>query len=463
MFIGIASYSFGFLVEAALYFKPSWMLIAGLCTSMAWAQEGQGNEGVAPAPSEQAVVTSEGSMPAALVELVRLVLVRHPELVSAQAQSRAAASQLAQSQSQAGPRVELGVNAGVEQQQFQRNDISNDYRQLMASVRAVKPLLDPALTAQVAGRRQALAAADWQVAIKQEDLMLRTLEVYADVVRATQLLSLSQANLALHRDYVTQVKGIAKLDVGRASDLPVAQGRVALAESINTTRLIALEQARSALQSLTGLSQLPELPVLPLLKPAQTLEEAYQTSLSSSASLQLARAEIELARQSIEQAGADYRPRISLETSGKTGRDWGGVAGGQHDVYIGVRLDWLAWANGANRHAVQAATEQKTAADFAYEKSRDELRLRVTNAWYDFLGQAQALNAYTAYAQHAQEMVTANRQQFAIGRRSLLDVLNAENELFTARSNEVGAHTEQLKASLRLLALQGRLPALLGQ
>lgn len=402
------------------------------------------------------------ALPTVVAELVRLVMLRHPELVRVAAQQRTAASQLQQVQAQRGPSVSLDVNAGLEHQRFNVTNISANYQQALANVRLVQPLMDPAAQVQVQQKRQELSAADWKVNNKQQELMLRTIEAYIEVLRATELLNLSQGYLSMHRDYVKQVKGIAQLDVGRASDLPVAQGRVALAESVNTMRLLALEQARAQLQSLTGLSILPEMPPLPLLKPAETLEEAYQACLSASPALQVARAEIDLARRGVDLIKSEQLPRLSLESSGKAGRDWGGVHGVQHDVYLGLRLQWQVWSNGADRHAVQAAAEQETAATFAYEQARDELRLRVNSAWYDFLGQAQTLDSYRDYVRHARDMVDASRQQFAIGRRSLLDVLNAENESFTARSNEAGARYAQIKASVQLLALQGRLPTLLG-
>jgi adhesin transport system outer membrane protein len=59
-------------------------------------------------------------------------------------------------------------------------------------------------------------------------------------------------------------------------------------------------------------------------------------------------------------------------------------------------------------------------------------------------------------------MVDASRKQFKIGRRSLLDVLNAENELFTARSNKLTAELDQIKSAWRLVGLQGQLAVVLG-
>ena len=55
------------------------------------------------------------------------------------------------------------------------------------------------------------------------------------------------------------------------------------------------------------------------------------------------------------------------------------------------------------------------------------------------------------------QVVNAYAEQFKIGRRSLLDVLNAENELFTARTNAMTANTDAALSAWRLLSLRGYL------
>jgi adhesin transport system outer membrane protein len=351
---------------------------------------------------------------------------------------------------------------GFEKQKINAASLTNKYEQVQAQARVTMPLLDHGLKAQIEQRRSASVGADWRLVDKREDLMLRTLETYAEMLRASRLLQLSQANLAMHRDYVQQVKAIAKLDLGRAADLPAAMGRVSLAEAVNTSRLARLEQVRLEFQSLTGLARVQDMPDLVRFAPASTLDDAYQAALKASPALQVAQADIEAARQGVLLAKAPYRPRLSLDASAKSGRDWGGLKGQQSDLYLGLQAEWTVPAGGAYGHAVQAATESEVATRYAYEKARDELQLRVSTAWFDFLAQSQSLDSYTDYVQHAEAMVDASRKQFKIGRRSLLDVLNAENELFTARSNKLSAELDQIKSAWRLVGLQGQLAVVLG-
>lgn len=440
-----------------LFRKAFWISIAvsGLGQfPLAWAE---GALNPSPTPSDaQAVV------PSAAQAYVRMTLSRHPELLQAEAQSRAAQSQAREAQALRSPRLSALANAGAEHQRLDLAGVTHHYKQSQGQLRMTVPIYDTGLSAQIEQREQASLSADWKLVDRREDLMLRTLEAYAEVVRATQMHRLSQAHLAMHRDYVKQVKAITRLDLGRAADLPTAQGRVALAESVNISRLASLEQARSAFRHLTGVAVVQDLSPLAVFVPAASLDEAYQAALKASPALQVAKADIEAARQGVQLAKAPYQPRLNLDASTRRGRDWGGIKGDQTDHYLGVQAEWSFWQGKAQSHAIHAASENEAASRYAHEKARDELQLRVSNAWYEYLAHGQARNAYADYVSHAEAMVETSRQQFRIGRRNLLDVLNAENELFTARSNHLAAEVDQIKAAWRLVGLQGQLASVLG-
>lgn len=438
------------------------ILFLGLVLSLAHATPEIGRQPLNSGSSLAKQADSSGLLSAAVLGYVRMTLQRHPELLLSEAQSRGAESQAREAQAQRAPKLVLSGNTGFDQQKINAANLTNNYERSQAQARVTMPLLDHGLTAQIEQRRYASIGADWKLVDKREDLMLRTLETYTELLRAHRLLKLSQDNLGMHREYVQQVKAIASLDLGRAADLPAAMGRVALAESVNTSRLARLEQVRLEFQSLTGLSQVQDLPGLISFAPALTLDEAYQAALKASPALQVARADIESARQGVLMAKAPYRPRVSLDASARNGRDWGGIKGPQSNLSLGVQADWTLPAGSAYGHAVQAASEGEVATRYAYEKARDELQLRVSRAWFDFLAHSQSLGSYTDYANHAEALVDVSRKQFKIGRRSLLDVLNAENELFTARSNKVSSELDQIKSAWRLIGLQGQLAVVLG-
>jgi adhesin transport system outer membrane protein len=125
-------------------------------------------------------------------------------------------------------------------------------------------------------------------------------------------------------------------------------------------------------------------------------------------------------------------------------------------------MDWTLPNGMVDRYANRSADELVLASRHARDHLQQELRARVEGQWFELLGSSASLKSYNDYAASAEQMVVAYREQFKIGRRTLLEVLNAENELFTARSNVESTRQDIALASWRLVALQGRMRAELG-
>lgn len=401
-------------------------------------------------------------VPAELQLLVRQALERHPDVLMSEAQSQAAYSQAKEARSQLGPAISVGSSVATQRQSLRTGDISNGYQPLYAYVRLSLPLFDPGLKAQSAQREQAAVGADWRWVGRREELMLDVLDAYVELQKSTRLLAISQANLKMHREYLDLVKTIVRRDLGRASDVSTAAARVALAEAVNINRLAQLERSRLTFQSLVGFSAIDVRPELPKIVPAQSLDQAYQLAMKSSPVIQVAQADLTVARFGIAVARAPYQPKVSLDATVKHGSDWGGVKGAQSDVYVGVQAEWRLWSAGGAQAADKAAVANEAASRFALDKIRADLQRQVGVFWFDFVSGNEVTKSYAEYVENARASAEATRQQFRVGRRSLIDVLNAENERFTAESNLVTAQLDLVRASYRLLGIQGQLPGILG-
>jgi adhesin transport system outer membrane protein len=324
------------------------------------------------------------------------------------------------------------------------------------------PLLDVGLLAQINSRQASTVVADWSLTDVREDLILQGALAYQELQRHEKLVELARNNLKSHRQYVAQVKQIALSDIGRAADLPAAVSRVALAESVLTSRLGRLESARVHWVQLTGLNAPDELVVTPPPPPTETLEIAISQALRVSPQVQQAKAAIDVARQNVLVTRSLYLPKLNAEFTRKAGSDWGGVIGSQSSYYAGISLEWSAFSGFSDRYATQASNEAVLAAQHAADHLQNELKARVSQVWYELVAGEKSLESFLVYESNAKDVVEAYRNQFQIGRRSLLDVLNAENELFTARSNLVFTTHDNLSAEWRLAALRGELAASLG-
>jgi adhesin transport system outer membrane protein len=395
-----------------------------------------------------------------LQQFLQQMLASHPKLMQAEAESRGSGYRLKESKAALLPRVNILGNLGYEKQtaeSFRRN-----YNQSLGQARVVMPLLDVGLLAQINSRQASTVVADWSLTDVREDLILQGALAYQELQRHEKLVELARNNLKSHRQYVAQVKQIALSDIGRAADLPAAVSRVALAESVLTSRLGRLESARVHWVQLTGLNAPDELVVTPPPPPTETLEIAISQALRVSPQVQQAKAAIDVARQNVLVTRSLYLPKLNAEFTRKAGSDWGGVIGSQSSYYAGISLEWSAFSGFSDRYATQASNEAVLAAQHAADHLQNELKARVSQVWYELVAGEKSLESFLVYESNAKDVVEAYRNQFQIGRRSLLDVLNAENELFTARSNLVFTTHDNLSAEWRLAALRGELAASLG-
>jgi outer membrane protein TolC len=149
------------------------------------------------------------------------------------------------------------------------------------------PVYDANINADQAQRRAQSTSFDWRLVDVREQLMIRAVDAYGELLRQSRLVTLAQDNLKSHRQYVKQIKDIARSDLGRAADLPAAQARVALAESVLTNRLTRLEAARIQWMQLSGTYVHTLTEPLPPVNLPQVLDEIVANAIDSSPALQV--------------------------------------------------------------------------------------------------------------------------------------------------------------------------------
>jgi adhesin transport system outer membrane protein len=403
-----------------------------------------------------------------LRDLVLQVLLSQSELAQASAENRVSRARWNEARAGALPQLGLSASVGQENQYLEaRTNRFNE--QYSMQWRVTQPLYDAGITARIRQTRANTWGADWSMVQVREQVMVRTLELYAELVRQSRLTELARDNLKLHRQYVGQMKDIARVDLGRASDLPVAQSRVALAESVLTNRLQRLEQARISWRAHTNLPSPEESAVgplatvlrdLPMVDLPRSVELAVQDAISVHPLLQKSLADLVSAQESIGVAAAAAKPRMGAELSERRGSNYGGIFGDQRTLYAGVNVQWNFAVS--DRFSQRAASENMRAAQEAVDTQALRIRSSVESQWYELKAAEASLLSYQDYAEQALSVSQSYAEQFRIGRRSLLDVLNAENELFTARSNALTTKIDAQLAQWRLTSLRGLLAEELG-
>jgi len=311
-------------------------------------------------------------------------------------------------------------------------------------------------------RRQADAdATAYQLQALGERLASQVADVYMNLLRDNELLELANKNLERHQEILERIRARSDSGVGREADLDQAVARVSGAQATVVERETALTESLIRYVKLVGYP-----PVKVLLKPdvskeglPATVEEAVDYAVQHHPAIITTEADMEAANQQIRNARSLNWPRVELVASKRYGDDLDGVEGFDEDFQVLLNLNYNLYNGNADEAKIKRSVARKQQARDQREDNIREVSEAVRQAWNGF---TQIERRMAALERHVASQVKARDayvEQFRIGDRTLLDVLDAENELFQARSTLVDARRDYGTALFRLRASMGTLVA----
>lgn len=309
-----------------------------------------------------------------------------------------------------------------------------------------------------------VSSSAYRVHAGYENTALRTTEVYLEVLKRRELLELARRNLATHEAVHAQVVQRTESGLGRRADLEQADARLALARANVETEDGNLTDAQTSYLRVVGV--LPDedmkrpTPAQGLL-PA-SIDQATDQALANHPTLKSAEADVEAAMAQHEAAKHAFYPRFDIEA----GRFWGdnldGLEGYDNDARAMLVMRYNLYNGGADqarsRETAYLVNEAKEVRARSHRQVVESIRL----SWNALQANERRLKPLRQHVQASQATREAYRKQFDIGERTLLDLLDSENELFEARITATGADYDSLFARYRILAGIAKLVASLG-
>ncbi|TVU67777.1 MULTISPECIES: TolC family outer membrane protein [Cobetia] len=360
------------------------------------------------------------------------------------------------------PTVDLTGRLGYgrfdsESDNVEDDDNWHDYRRLDVTIRQL--LWDGDTTLERI--RQAETEADYQrlqVAAEANDVALDTSGAYLQVMRDELILKYAQANLDAHLRISNDIGRRADSGLGARSDVRQVDGRLANAEASVLSAQNNLEDSRSAYLRLVG-EQPSELrlPTIDTSLISADVDSAYVQANQRNPLLASARVSIDAARHEVNAEKGDYYPEFSLEGNRSLTDNYDQDDSSDDDWSVELVMRYNLYRGGRDQSEIrgrQAALETvEHDNDRVVRDVRDEIRL-AWNARENLKRQIDYLESYVRAATDTRE---SYRKQFDIGRRTLLDLLDSESELFTSQQNLIRARFDLETANYRLLSATGAL------
>jgi adhesin transport system outer membrane protein len=299
-----------------------------------------------------------------------------------------------------------------------------------------------------------------------ETAALEAVRAYADVVRYRELVDVATQNYVEHKQTTQQVEERANAGVGRRVDVEQANGRLALAESNLLTELTNLHDVSARYLRIVGEKPPASLPTLPEPFKLGTMPESttalMRDGLQGSPTLNAAVENVRAFNTAIESSKAAYFPRLDLRAYANRDNNSGGISGNTQVNGIELVLNYNLFRGGADKARERQAVDQKYQARDLQEKACRDVRQTLSIAYSD----VRSLNEQQKYMdQHrlaTEKSREAYRQQFDIGQRTLLDLLDSQNEYFEATRSYINARHNQATAQARTLAGMGQLVSAMG-
>lgn len=302
--------------------------------------------------------------------------------------------------------------------------------------------------------------------IKQasERSALETGQSYLDVLRYQGLVSLAKENYVNHKNIFDDIKQRADAGISRRVDLEQASGRLALSESNLLTEVTNLHDVSVRFQRLTGRlpAQTLDTVVVPIEFIADStqgvLDRAYVTSPVINSAIENLRA----AQSEVKVADAAYMPKFDLRLRKQLDNNTEGVLGQYDEEAIELVMTYNLYNGGSDSARKRQLYQQMNAARELRQKACRDVRQQLAIAYNDI----QSLEEQIGYLDRNRKSIAsarvAYRKQFDIGQRTLLDLLDTENEYFEVQRAYRNATQDLMLAQVRTLSGMGILLDSLG-
>ncbi|WP_431312600.1 TolC family outer membrane protein [Psychromonas marina] len=307
----------------------------------------------------------------------------------------------------------------------------------------------------------ATSAEQWRLYSIAEDLALEVSKVYLDLIKAEKLVALSEKNLAAHEEIYDQIKQRTDSGFGSSADLSQINGRLAKAQS----NLIAAKNnfLDSKVTFYRVIEQRPDNLVIPYPDSAmlpKTEEEGLQMALDNHPVIKAATNDIQSANAQHETSNSNYYPKVWIDVNANFNDNLDGengvntftdVGGDNNEVLAMLRVSYNLFSGGKDEaYAKETAYKISEAKELNRNVHRQvsEGFILSWNAFEQLNLQKKYIKMHVVASKDTQ---SDYKEQFKIGQRSLLDLLDTENELYQARRDFLDAEFTEISAQYRIL------------
>jgi adhesin transport system outer membrane protein len=395
-------------------------------------------------------------------DAISQAVLTNPGVGEASANRRATETELRQTQSTLLPQVRLEARTGPERfdQQIAPPPIGNGQwlNGKAGSVVVRQLLFDGFASIHDIWRQTArVNAASFRVRERTELIALGAAEAYIDVVRFLRLVALADQNVANHEELFSHVKSRYSGGLAGEGDLQQALERVEAAKATRADFRRSLDDARSKYRKIIGLEAINVVFPAPLRGLPRSKEDALAVALRRNPTLLAVESDREAAKQAFRATDGAFVPSVSLEGRASHSLNADTFIGKRDDVAGKLVVSWDVFRGGQDSWHRAEMAERYTEETMRQARLQRDALESVDKAWAARTITLNRIAALTRQLAADKKTIAIYRKEYEIKQRSLIDLLNAENQYFNAAASLTSARGVVVFADYQLLAAMGSL------
>lgn len=409
-----------------------------------------------------------------LMQIYQQALSHDPAWASAQSSHLASQEKLVQGNALFLPTVNF--NAGLNETQTDAKFFGGSTKLLTGGqtnfesynygINVSQPIYRKQIRAQLEQAKSQVLQADKQLSLAQQNLILRASKAYFDVLLAQDKIDLINAQKTAINKQLEQAKANFEVGTSTITDFNEAQARFDLVLAQEIAALNDLEVKKRAIQSIIGAVPAPLIGVRNDLI-AQTpepveMEKWVEVAEQNSLLIALQQQTLEIARQEVERQNAGHMPTLDA-VAGYNNNYANGTAtglGNGSDIKsasIGLQLQIPIYQGGLVSSKVReaVANQQKALDDLEAAKRQADLDTR--SAYLNLSSSVAQIKAYEQALNSSQSQLDSTNLGYEVGVRTSVDVLNAQQQYFSAKRDLLQSRYTYLLNILSLKSAVGLL------
>ena len=368
---------------------------------------------------------------------------------------------------QAGYYPSLDLNLGLGYEHTEKSNLPTtpdsatyDYNVYQNSLKYTQNLFDGfATTNQVKEQEAKTLAAAYSYIEKVNTLSYETVNAYLEILKNQELLQTAQENVKIDQDILTKVRKLYNAGLTTLSEVNKIESSLALAQSnlivqentilnanYNLQKLLAKEIDPAKMQDVSVKITLPK-----------SKEEAVDYALKHNPSILVSQYNIKLAQSTKDATKSSFYPKLDVELSGNMNKNLSAVEGNDDRFRAMAYLSYNFFNGFRDSAAYEKSLTQINQEQANQESIKRDIIQNLNIAWAANEKLQEQLVRLNEYKEFSHKTLLLYAKEYDLGRRSLLDLLSAQNDFIAAKAQIINTKYSLLYAKYRILDAMGTL------